>query len=184
MRLKEPRIPPLEESDWDGEVVELLSANRKKGEVYNIFKTLAHHPKLLKRWRVFGNHVLFKSSLPVREREILILRVAWLCRAGYEWGHHVVIARQSGLSDEEIRRITEGPDAPGWDAFDAAVLRAADELRDDAFISDATWNALAERFNTQQMMDVVFAVGQYNLVSMALNSFGVQQDVGFDDLPR
>ena len=184
MRLNEPRIPPLDRSDWEGEVVELLSAAAESGQVYNIFKTLAHHPKLLKRWRVFANHVLFKSSLPVREREILILRVAWLCRAGYEWGHHVVIARQSGLSDKEIRRITEGPDAPGWDTFDAALLRVADELRSDAFVSDGTWNVLAGRFNTQQVMDIVFTVGQYNLVSMALNSFGVQQDEGFGDLPK
>jgi alkylhydroperoxidase family enzyme len=161
----------------------LLGAVEESEEVYNILKTLAHHPKLLKRWRVFANHILFKSSLPVREREILILRVAWLCRAGYEWGHHAIIGKESGLSDDEIRRITEGPDAPGWDAFDAALLRAVDELRGDAFVSDSTWSALAERFSTQQMMDVVFTVGQYNLVSMALNSFGVQQDDGFGDLP-
>ena len=184
MRLNEPRIPPLDESDWEDEVVELLRAVEESGEVYNILKTLAHHPKLLKRWRVFANHVLFKSSLPAREREILILRVAWLCRAGYEWGHHVAIGRESGLSDEEIRRITQGPDTPGWGAFDAALLRAVDELHGDAFVSESTWNALAERYNTQQMMDVIFTVGQYNLVSMALNSLGVQQDEGFDELPK
>jgi len=181
VRLNEPRIPPLDKSDWEGEVVELLGAVEESGEVYNIFKTLARHPKLLKRWRVFANHILFKSSLPVREREILILRVAWLSRAGYEWGHHEVIGKENGLSDEEIQRIIEGPDAPGWDAFDAALLRAVDELQSDAFVSDSTWNTLAERFSAQQMMDVVFTVGQYSLVSMALNSFGVQQDEGFGD---
>ena len=136
------------------------------------------------RTAITRGDVLFKSSLPVREREILILRVAWLCRAGYEWGHHVAIGRDSGLSREEIQRIIEGPDAPGWDAFEAALLRAVDELHGDAFVSESTWNALAERYNTQQMMDVIFTVGQYNLVSMALNSLGVQQDEGFDELPK
>ena len=86
--------------------------------------------------------------------------------------------RQVGLTDEEIARIKEGPDAPGWAPFDAALLRAADELHAEAFISDATWAALSERYNTQQLMDVVFAVGQYNMVSMALNTFGVQLDKG------
>lgn len=86
--------------------------------------------------------------------------------------------KQAGLSDEEIARIKVGPDAEGWDAFDASLLRAVDELHADAFISDATWSALSERYTTQQLMDVVFTVGQYNLVSMALNTFGVQLDKG------
>jgi 4-carboxymuconolactone decarboxylase len=74
--------------------------------------------------------------------------------------------------------VSSGPDAPGWAPFDATLLRATDELHKDAFISDATWAALSQRYNTQQLMDVVFTVGQYNLVSMALNTFGVQLDKG------
>jgi hypothetical protein len=62
--------------------------------------------------------------------------------------------------------------------FDAHLLRAVDELHKDAFVSDQTWTALSERYNTKQLMDVVFAVGQYQLVSMALNTFGVQLDKG------
>ncbi len=93
-------------------------------------------------------------------------------------GQHVLYGRNAGLTDEEIARIKAGPDAEGWDAFDASLLRAADELHADAFISDATWAALSERYNTQQLMDVVFTVGQYNLVSMALNTFGGQLDKG------
>ncbi|MDZ7824842.1 MAG: carboxymuconolactone decarboxylase family protein [Gammaproteobacteria bacterium] len=146
-----------------------------------IFRTMANHPDLLKRWLVFANHVLGKSSLPERERELLILRIGWLCRAGYEWGQHVLIGRDCGLSEEEIQRLKQGPDAAGWSAADADLLRAVDELHADAFITDATWARLAERWSTQQLMDLVFTVGQYNLVSMALNSFGVQPDPG---LPR
>ena len=118
------------------------------------------------------------STLVPRERELLILRIGWLCQAEYEWGQHVVFGREAGLTDEEIARIKEGPDADGWDPFDATLLRAADELHADAFISDDTWAALSERYTTQQLMDVVFTVGQYNMVSMALNSFGVQLDNG------
>ena len=118
------------------------------------------------------------STLVPRERELLILRIGWLCQAEYEWGQHVVFGKGAGLTDEEIARIKEGPDAEGWDPFDAALLRAADELHADALISDATWASLGERYNTQQLMDVVFTVGQYNMVSMALNTFGVQLDKG------
>jgi 4-carboxymuconolactone decarboxylase len=120
----------------------------------------------------------FALTLPPRERELLILRIGWLCQAEYEWGQHVIFGKGAGLTDAEIARIKEGPDAAGWDPFDATLLRAVDELHADALISDATWTALSQRYNTQQLMDVVFAVGQYNLVSMALNTFGVQLDKG------
>jgi 4-carboxymuconolactone decarboxylase len=118
------------------------------------------------------------STLPPREREILILRIGWLCQAEYEWGQHVIFGKAAGLTDAEIARIKEGPDAAGWAPFDATLLRATDELHKDACISDVTWAALSERYTPAQCMDVVFAVGQYNLVSMALNTFGVQLDKG------
>jgi 4-carboxymuconolactone decarboxylase len=182
VRPSAPRIDPVTSDDVEGETREIL-AGVSLGPAVNIFGTLANHPKLFKRWLVFANHVLFKSTLPPRDREILILRTGWQCRAEYEWGQHVIIGRAVGLSDEEIRRITLGPDAPGWDPFDAALLRAADELHDDHVIGDETWRALGERYSVQQLMDLVFAVGNYTLVSMALNSFGVQLDPGVEGFP-
>jgi alkylhydroperoxidase family enzyme len=180
MRLEKPRVEPLPLEDFDSELRERFGA----GPVLNIFATLAHHPKLLKRWTVFGNHVLHKSSLPPRERELVILRVGWLCRAGYEWGQHVEIGRRAGLSDAEIDRITQGPDAAGWSELENTLLRATDELHGDYFITDATWRALAEHYDTQALMDLIFTVGQYQLVSMALNSLGVQPEPGTTDLPE
>src|SRR6476661_8666843 len=100
-----PRVAPLPPEAWNAEVTEILQATQMGGRTLNIFATLAHHPKLLKRWLVFGNHVLAKSTVPARERELVILRIGWLCRAEYEWGQHVVIGRQSGLTDGEIQRI-------------------------------------------------------------------------------
>lgn len=182
MHLTHPRVEPLPESEWDDETRELMESLRRDGRVYNIFATLAHHPKLLKRWLVFGNHILGKSSLPAREREIVILRMGWLCQAEYEWGHHVAIGKNAGLSHDDINRIREGPNAPGWDAFDAALLRAADELHANTFISDATWKELAARYNTEQLLDLLFTAGEYKMVSMALNSLGVQLEEGFERL--
>ena len=115
-----------------------------------------------------------ETSLPPRHRELLILRTGWNCQSEYEFAQHARYGRSVGLSDEEIRRVAAGPEDEGWDPFDASLLRAADELHGDAFISDATWDALAERYSVQQLMDAVFTVGAYHIVSMALNSFGVQ----------
>ncbi len=178
MKLAKPRLAPLREDQWSDEVRQILKPMIEQGLVFNIFKTLAHHPNLMRRWLVFGNHVLFKSTLSARERELLILRIGWLCQAEYEWGQHVRIGREAGLTDEEIHRIKTGPDAGEWNEQDRLLLKATDELHTDAHISDPTWQGLSKYYNTQQLMDVVFTVGQYNLVSMALNTLGVQLDEG------
>jgi len=158
--------------------------DENSGRIMNIFPTLARHEKLLKRWLVFARHILGKSSLPAREREILILRIGWLCQAEYEWGQHVKIGKENGLTDDEIQGIMDGPDSNRWNKFDATLLRAVDELYYDSFISDPTWKTLTERYNTQQLLDLVFTVGQYNLVSMALNTLGVQLEDDTKGFPK
>lgn len=178
MRLEKPRIAPLDESEWGEEQREVLARAKVGGQVHNIFRTLVRHPKLMKRWMVFGNHVLNKSTLDPRDREILILRIGWLCRSEYEWGQHVVIGKTCGLTDEDIARIQEGPGSKGLDPSDALLLQATDELHADAMIHETTWRRLAERYDTRQLLDLIFTVGQYNLVSMALNTIGVPLDAG------
>jgi 4-carboxymuconolactone decarboxylase len=185
MRLPVPRVRPIPPEEWSAEAKDALAPVEAGGAfpALNIFRTLAHYPKLAKRWMVFANHILAKNSLSPRQREILILRIGWLCSAEYEWAQHVVIGKRSGLSDDEIRAIGVGPDAPGWSELERALLGATDELWNDAFISDATWSTLAKHLSEQQLMDVVFTVGNYNLVSMALNTLGVQLDPGLIGFP-
>ncbi len=178
MRVSKPRIEPLEEADWSEAGAAVMAPLLNNGQPFNIFKTMVHHPELAKRWMVFANHILSKSTLDVRDRELLILRIGYLCQAGYEWGQHVVIARRAGMSNVEISACQTGPATLGLSARDTLLLRAADELHADAHVTDSTWAGLAEHFDTKQLMDIVFTVGQYNLVSMALNSFGVQLDEG------
>ncbi|MBI3245545.1 MAG: carboxymuconolactone decarboxylase family protein [Deltaproteobacteria bacterium] len=179
MRLSQPRIPPLTETEWTEEQRKVLEPFYKEGQTYNVVGTLARHWEAFQKFLVWGRHVVGDTStLPPRERELLILRTGWLCRSEYEWGQHVIMGKKAGLTDAEIARIKEGPGAAGWAPFDATLLHAADELHADAVIGDKTWAALSERYQTQQLMDVVFTVGQYHLVSMSLNTFGVQLDKG------
>jgi 4-carboxymuconolactone decarboxylase len=180
MRLDEPRLTPLEPEAIEPEIREIFGGR----PMDNIFRTLAHHPKLLKRWMVFGNHILSKSSLDPRDRELAILRIGWLCRAEYEWGQHVPIGKAAGLTDDEIARIPSGPKQREWSGKDRAILSAVDELHDDAFITDDTWRSLEPHFDTPQLIDFVFTVGQYNLVSMALNTLGVQLDERLSGFPE
>ena len=164
---REPRIPPLETADGA-----------------NITRTLAHHPDLAEAWLTFARYVLGNSTLPPRERELLILRIGYLRGSEYEWGQHTRIGREAGLTDDEILRVVEGPEAPEWSPFDRTLLRAVDELHRDSEIGDATWDHLATRYDTRQLMDVVFTVGQYNLVSIALRTFRVPLDEGVEGFPR
>jgi alkylhydroperoxidase family enzyme len=176
MRLSEPRIPALAPSEWNDKAREIMQPFVESNRDYNVFRTMMNHPDLAKRWLVFAGHVLAQSTLPERERELLILRIGYLCRSDYEWNKHADISRYLGMSEAEIESSRSGPDTEGLSGLDCLLLRAADELHGDAHISDSTWKGLAEHFSTEQMMDLVFTVGQYKLVSMALNSFGVQPD--------
>lgn len=180
MRLSTPRIAPVPQEQWTPEQTGIAAPMlEKQGKVLNIFRTQLAHPDAMRAFLGFGSYVLSKrNTLPKRERELVILRVGYLCRAGYEWTQHHAIALRAGLTEAEIARIKQGPGAPGWSAADAALLRAADELHADQFITDATWQALGAHFTPKQCIDVIYTVGQYTLVSMMLNSLGVQLDEG------
>jgi len=172
---RKQRIQFRDFSTLSAEDREMGERNKVNGEVVNIFRVLMQNPKLARSWSRFAGYILGGQSLPARDREILILRIGWLNQAPYEWEQHVRIGKAAGLSDDEIDRISKGPKA-GWNKQDAALLQAADDLYENSVVSDETWKQLSERFNTEQMMDAVFTVGQYNLVSWALNSFGVPLD--------
>jgi alkylhydroperoxidase family enzyme len=140
------------------------------------------HPALAKAFLTFNNHVATASSVSKRIRELLILRISWLRRSEYEFVQHVVLGRRAGLSDAEIERLQQGPDAPGWEPQDAALVRAVDELHANARIEDATWAQLAAAFSTQELMDIVFAVGCYDVLAMVFKTFGTQLEMGVEPL--
>ena len=172
---RKQRVPMRDLSLLSGEDADTAAKHRFNGRDLNLFKVLMHHPELVRRWTVFAGHVLRKQTLPPRERELLILRIGWLNQAEYEWAQHVEIAKREGITVHEIDAVKEGPQG-AWSADDAALLQAVDDLYENSMVSDATWAQLAQKFSTPQMMDIVFTIGQYNLVSWALNSFGVPLD--------
>jgi 4-carboxymuconolactone decarboxylase len=182
------RIDPLPEGEWGEDVAPILGArppgaDGKLGEL-NIFGTLARNPELFKAWMPFGGYLLTAGTLSGRERELLILRTALNCASPYEWGQHVRISEAGGIDRETIDRVVDGPDADGWSASESALLRAADELHADAKIGDETWAELANAYDEKQLIEIPMLVGQYHMVAFTLNSLGVEQDPGLEDLPR
>ena len=184
-RVTTPRITPLPRAEWTTDDRDVLRPPADGSDPINVFTTCLRNLDLCRVWRPFASYVLGNNnSLPPRAREMLILRTSWNCRADYDWAHHVPSARNAGLSNDEIQRIAKGPDAAGWNALDAALLRANDELNRDHHISDRTWQALSAQYSEKQLMDLVFTVGEYTMVSMFLNSAGVQLEPGFSGLPK
>ncbi len=178
-----PRIPPLPEAERSEADLELLAQASAPGSAAsNIFTTLVRHRRLFRRWLPFGG-VLLTGALPARDRELLILRTGWLCRSPYEWGQHAAIGRAVGLTDAEIRRVADGPDAEGWADWDALLLRAADELHGSHTLSDETWAALSTTYDHKQLIEVPMVVGHYHLVAMTLNTLGVEREPGVEGLP-
>jgi alkylhydroperoxidase family enzyme len=188
------RIPPLPPDEWPEAMGDALAALRPpqprhplpsrdpaRPKGLNALGVLARHPELTRAFNTFNGHVLFATTLSPRQRELLVLRVAALRDATYEWTQHVVLAGDAGLTTNEIERAAAGSRAPGWSPVDRAIVAAAEELVADARIGDATWAVLAADLDEQQLMDVVFTVGAYDLVAMAFKSFDVQLD---DDLRK
>jgi alkylhydroperoxidase family enzyme len=135
-----------------------------------------------KYWAYTGNFVRY-NTIPTRDRELLILRTAWLSRGDYIWGRHNVIGQEAGLTAEEISRVTDGPDAAGWSNFDVALLTAADELHTSRFVSQATWTTLGERYTESELREVVLIVGNYTQLAMFQNTLGAQLGPDFEGLP-
>jgi 4-carboxymuconolactone decarboxylase len=180
-----PRLLPVLPDQWQGAALDAVSAF-PSGRDYvqsmwpaelangaNGLSTMLNHPPLAKAFLTFNHHVSITSSLSKRVREILILRIGWLRKAEYEWLQHVILGRRAGLTDEDIERITLGPDAPGWEPGDADLVRAVDELYSKACIQEATWTRLSAVFSPQQLIDLIFCVGCYEILAMAFNSWSV-----------
>jgi 4-carboxymuconolactone decarboxylase len=176
VRLKAPRIEPVREPDWTPAQRAVLEPLASRNQLYNIYTTLARNPDAFTAFVAWGGYVLRASTLPAREKELLILRVGWNCHSGYEWSQHARLGRAAGLTPEELTGIKRGPIWEHWSKQDKALLNAADELFETQFISDATWRALTEWYSDRHMMDIVFVVAHYMQVCMILNTFGVQLD--------
>lgn len=156
----------------------------ENGSRTNTMMTLARHPKLAMAFNQFGRQVLLESSLPVRPRELVVLRMSWHLKAEYEWHYHVGYAIAAGMTMDEVGAIRDGPDSPVWQGkdVDRAVLCGVDELFADATVSDETWARLAAAFDEKQLMDLVFTAGHYVMFSWAIAAFGIPLEDGIDKI--
>jgi alkylhydroperoxidase family enzyme len=176
--MPEPRIPPGAPRDIgsiNALITRLLGA-ATGGAPPHIFTTLARHRGLFRRWLLFAGGLMPGGTLPRRDSELVILRVADNCSCEYEWGHHERLGKAAGLSPADIARVRSGPDAEGWSPRQGALLRAADELHADRTISASLWAELRPIYSDRELIELCMLVGHYEMLAMTLNALGVQPD--------
>jgi 4-carboxymuconolactone decarboxylase len=184
-RLSTPRIAPIEEAAWTPQQRAMITPQiRPDGTTFNLYKTMLNHPGLYTPRVRFGSYLQRDSLLDPKTRELAIMRTAYNIGAAYEWSHHVEAAEAAGFTAADIARIAQGPNASGWSEQQRAVLTAADELRREAFVSDATWNTLAKYYGMKERIEIIYTVGGYTMTGLAINSFGIQVEPGYPPMPK
>ncbi|MCJ2179222.1 carboxymuconolactone decarboxylase family protein [Novosphingobium album (ex Hu et al. 2023)] len=138
------------------------------------------HPGMFKGQMTLGIELAARGTIPLRDRELAILRISLLARAPFEWSEHVDIGKAFGVTPEEIERVIEGSSAPGWSEHEAALLRAMEELVADYCMSDATWDTLAKTYNEMQMLELPMLAGSYLMTAMQQNTLKIKPKGGFD----
>jgi len=171
MRPSSPRIPLMSREAYNSEQAALASG----WDQYNLTRMLVQHPDFYRVFIPYLTKQMSGSLLPPRDREILILRTLGLCDESYEEHHHTSLGLQVGMSAEEVEAARDGKDA-ALGTHDRTLMRAAEELVNDRCMNDETWAALAKGYTVNQMIEVVFLVGSYTMLSMATNSFGMPLD--------
>jgi len=171
-----PRLRPV--SPLTPEIDEILAGSIRSvnGDPLNLFGTMAHHPKMLKRFLAFGGFFLNRGVLPAREREIVILRVGWNTESVYEFGQHTVIGRNCGLTDIEIHAIAGDVDGHSWSERDRGIITMTDEICANDCVSEPTWKELRAGWSDAELCELVLLVGVYRMVAGFLNTMGVELD--------
>jgi hypothetical protein len=146
----------------------------------------AHHLKMYQAREIYSQYIQFTSALAISAKipqETVILRTALHIHSEIQWWAHQRSGRKFGMTDEQVRSILAGPEAPGLDSIDAALLRAVDEMQRDVMISAATWSTLSKRYNTQQLMDIAFTTTGYRFIAMGQNAIGLRVGQHPVDIP-
>jgi 4-carboxymuconolactone decarboxylase len=193
------RLAPLPFAEWDETTRAVLLAHLRRPELYLsgapdappmpvVMELFARHVPLSETFLRFTD--LFagaQSTLDPKDRELLILRVAWRTRSGYEWHQHRRMGGEEGLTAAQLEAVPGGPDAAVWSDRERALLSAVDEMLDRHAVGDETWDRLAAAYEPSQLLELLFVIGGYLCLATVLNSIGLRGDfpaAGDEDEPE
>jgi 4-carboxymuconolactone decarboxylase len=178
-----PRIPPVRNPDPEVAATLAKTLADPHGYPLNIFATLAHHPRLLKRFNVLAGLFLAHGELAPREREMAVLRTAWKTGSEYEWGQHTAIGARAGVTESEMLAMTQPVDPDVWSERDACLLRFTDELLDRVDVSEETWSAAQRHWSEAELIELTMLVGFYRMVAGFLTTVRVQREADIPGWP-
>lgn len=180
-----PRLPPLKLEEIGEDAMEQIhniqSAFNLPHDtpIPEVSLITLRHPAMFRCQMAMGIELAGNGTIPGRERELAVLRLAWLAGAAFEWSEHVDIGKKFGVTQEEIDRIKDGSSAEGWSEHEAAVLRAVEECLADACISGETWDTLAKTYDEKQLLELPMLIGSYLGTAFQQNSLRVPPKAGF-----
>ena len=184
------RLRPASRDRWSEPVREILEGLRPAADATtgegppNILYTIAHHPTLLPSFLGFTATLATRGVLEKRDSELVALRTSLNCQSAFEWGHHAEYGRAAGLEQKELGAIAKGPDEPSWSPRDRLLLRACDELHESQQISDQTYDALRAELSEAQIVELIFVIGNYTMLSMVANATGVPLEERLPAMPE
>ena len=169
----DPLLSPLPAEEWAESIQHIA---QRLGEPLNIHMLIAHNPQLMEAYTPLRYHVVRDSALTGRQREILILRVAYQIQSDYEWSHHVVRGQAAGLLIDEIERVRLGSGAAGWSADEGHIIDMVDQMLARQELTTATAAGLLQTVGKEGMLDAVFTVAVYLALGSLLKTFEVPID--------
>jgi alkylhydroperoxidase family enzyme len=176
----EPRIPRIPAEQRTDEMLDIIALFAGPGRINvdnnHVLTTFVNHPELARHFLTFNRYLLLSSTLPVRLRQIAIMRVAWIKRATYVWSSHLRTSLRNGLTGEEFEPVKQGESSPYWNEQERVILRATDQAMKNFDVDDVTWKALATFLEQRQIMDFLFTVGAYALLGMVCNALRIERE--------
>jgi len=174
------RMPQIQPEDFSDEAKAMFArwtqGPFKDADKNPVLKTFIHAPKLADLFSQLNLHLLLTNSVPVRQRQIAIMRTAWITKATYMWSSHLRTSMSFGLEPELYRPLQVGADDPYFTEFEKVIIRATEELVNDRKIGEANWAALSAEWSHEQMLDFMFTVGAYVLVAGVMRSTAVERE--------
>jgi 4-carboxymuconolactone decarboxylase len=173
------RIAPLRPEEFSDQA-KAMFARWKTGilqgaDTNPVLKTLVHHPHLTDVFAPLNIHLLTTNSVPMRLRQLAIMRTAWLCKATYMWSSHMNLSLALGLEPNMFRPLQSGGQDPYFTQFERVVLCATEELVEDHKIGDVSWDALQSEWSEAQMLDFMFTVGLYVAIAGVMRSVRIER---------
>ncbi|MFF3641082.1 carboxymuconolactone decarboxylase family protein [Streptomyces sp. NPDC002564] len=176
-----PRIAPIAQEDWDEPLTRIMAVAQNQGvKPVNIVSTIARHPDLFNSWLGLATFLLAGGEIPLRVRELAILRTAHHNQCSYEWAQHACLARELGLTDDEIAALREPLTHHDWQEDDRIVLNAVDEILNTGEVTDPTWKNLTGRYDDKQLMELVILVGHYTMLAFVVRTLRTPVEAWYD----